>query len=62
MADKDGKVVQQPYKCNWCGEDLHDRYGRAIYNDFKGRQYCTAYCRNAQLEAEKRDRECSNEA
>jgi hypothetical protein len=44
MTDRNLKCVKPPYKCNWCGEDLHGRYGRAIYDDAEGKHYCSQYC------------------
>ena len=44
MTDRNGKCVAPPFKCNWCGEDLHGRYGRAIYDDWNGFHYCSIYC------------------
>jgi hypothetical protein len=44
MTNKYKKCVAPPYKCNWCGEPLHSRYGRAIYTDDDGNNYCSEYC------------------
>ena len=44
MTDRHLRCLKAPYKCNWCGENLHDRYGRPIYDDKFGYHYCSVYC------------------
>ena len=56
MADIDGKAVPPPYMCNWCAERLHERYGRAIYKDYKGRVFCSVYCMDMLNDGEKNDK------
>lgn len=51
MADERQRVVRPPYICNWCGEKLHDRYQKHIYNDNDGKQYCSQWCRDQAEEA-----------
>jgi hypothetical protein len=55
MADERKKVVQPPYICGWCAIKLHDRYQKHIYNDNSGNQYCSSYCRDMAIEANKGD-------
>ncbi len=62
MADKNGKVVQPPYKCAWCGEELHDRYHKPIYTDYNdGNNFCSWYCLQTKQESELDDSEKGKE-
>jgi len=57
MADIDKKAIPAPYRCNWCGEYLHDRYGRGIFKDYKKRIFCSWYCLSTLRDAEENDNE-----
>jgi len=50
------RVVQPIYKCNWCGENLHDRYHKSVRMGKDGLDYCSEYCAHESWIAQENDR------